>query len=46
MKLDLYKPLESLGKIDDKVLNTKERKDKAEQPVSLSPTTTLTRPME
>jgi hypothetical protein len=31
------KPLESLGKTADKVVDTKERKDKAEQPVSLSP---------
>jgi hypothetical protein len=31
------KPLESLQNTDHKVLNTKERKDKAEQPVSLSP---------
>jgi hypothetical protein len=31
------KRLESLGNVPDKVVDTKERKDKAEQPVSLSP---------
>jgi hypothetical protein len=37
VKSQLPKPLESLGKAVDKVINSKERKDKADTPVSLSP---------
>ena len=44
VKSEPVNPLESLAKAAAKVVDTKERKDKEEQPVSLSPTTALTRP--